>query len=68
MACCSLIHAYAVGRDMEEALSCVRKMKDEGIEMSLVTYSILVGGFGKIGNFEYVAICCIQTITTHADI
>lgn len=49
---CSLIHAYAVGRDMEEALSCVRKMKEEGIEMSLVTYSILVGGFAKIGNAE----------------
>lgn len=49
---CSLIHAYAVGRDMEEALSCVRKMKEEGIEMTLVTYSILVGGFAKIGNSE----------------
>ncbi|KAF8395440.1 hypothetical protein HHK36_019386 [Tetracentron sinense] len=49
----NLIHAYAVGRDMEEALSCVRKMKEEGIEMSLVTYSILVGGFSKIGNTEY---------------
>lgn len=48
----SLIHAYAVGRDMEEALSCVRKMKEEGIEMSLVTYSILVGGFAKMGNAE----------------
>jgi hypothetical protein len=35
---------------MEEALSCVRKMKDEGIEMSLVTYSIIVGGFAKVGN------------------
>ena len=49
---CSLIHAYAVGRDMEEALSCVRKMKEEGVEMSLVTYSIVVGGFAKIGNAE----------------
>ncbi|KAL8233432.1 hypothetical protein R6Q59_019532 [Mikania micrantha] len=45
----NLIHAYAVGRDMEEALSCVRKMKDEEIELTLVTYSILVGGFAKIG-------------------
>ncbi|KAD6796702.1 hypothetical protein E3N88_07598 [Mikania micrantha] len=34
---------------MEEALSCVRKMKDEEIELTLVTYSILVGGFAKIG-------------------
>ncbi|KAF2557584.1 hypothetical protein F2Q68_00014715 [Brassica cretica] len=34
----SLIHAYAVGRDMEE-----------GIEMSLVTYSVIVGGFSKAG-------------------
>lgn len=49
---CSLIHAYAVGRDMEEALNCVRKMKDEGIEMSIVTYSIIVGGFAKLGNAE----------------
>lgn len=49
---CSLIHAYAVGRDMEEALSCVRKMKEEGIGMSLVTYSIMVGGFAKVGNAE----------------
>ncbi|GMP62582.1 hypothetical protein CsSME_00024633 [Camellia sinensis var. sinensis] len=46
----SLIHAYAVGRDMEEALAFVRKMKDEGIEMSLVTSSILVAGFAKVGN------------------
>ncbi|GMP62581.1 hypothetical protein CsSME_00024633 [Camellia sinensis var. sinensis] len=45
-----LIHAYAVGRDMEEALAFVRKMKDEGIEMSLVTSSILVAGFAKVGN------------------
>jgi hypothetical protein len=37
---------------MEEALSCVRKMKDEGIEMSVVTYSIIVGGFAKMGNAE----------------
>ncbi|WZZ46289.1 hypothetical protein YC2023_042548 [Brassica napus] len=37
----SLIHAYAVGRDMEE-----------GIEMSLVTYSFIVGGFSKAGNAE----------------
>lgn len=37
---------------MEEALSCVRKMKDEGIEMSLVTYSILVGGFAKVGDVK----------------
>jgi hypothetical protein len=37
---------------MEEALSCVRKMKDEGIEMTLVTYSIIVGGFAKVGNAE----------------
>lgn len=49
---CSLVHAYAVGRDMEEALSCVRKMKDEGVEMTLVTYSILVGGFAKVGDVE----------------
>lgn len=49
---CSLIHAYAVGRDMEEALSCARKMRDEGIEMSLVTYSIIVGGFARVGNVE----------------
>lgn len=49
---CSLIHAYAVGRDMEEALSCVRKMKDERIEMSVVTYSIIVGGFAKLGNAQ----------------
>jgi len=38
---CSLIHAYAVGKDMEE-----------GIEMSLVTYSFIVGGFSKAGNAE----------------
>ena len=50
----SLIHAYSVGRDMEEALSCVRKMKEEGIELSLVTYSILVGGFARVGNIELV--------------
>lgn len=49
---CSLIHAYAVGRDMEEALNCVRKMKEESIEMSLVTYSIIVGGFAKVGDAE----------------
>lgn len=37
---------------MEEALSCVRKMRDEGIQMSLVTYSIVVGGFARVGNVE----------------
>lgn len=37
---------------MEEALSCVRKMEDEGIELSLVTYSILVGGFAKVGDVK----------------
>ena len=39
---------------MEEALSCVRKMKEEGIERTLVTYSILVGGFAQIGNSEAI--------------
>ncbi|KAL6495095.1 hypothetical protein OROGR_030777 [Orobanche gracilis] len=33
-------------------MSCVRKMRDEGIEISLVTYNILVGGFAKTGNVE----------------
>lgn len=51
-ALCSLIHAYAVGRDMDEALLCVKKMRDEEIEMSLVTYSIIVGGFARVGNVE----------------
>jgi len=51
---CSLIHAYAVGRDMEEALHCVRKMKEEGIEITIVTYSIIVGGFARMANAEYV--------------
>lgn len=37
---------------MEEAITCVRKMKDEGIEISVVTYSIIVGGFAKVGNVE----------------
>jgi hypothetical protein len=37
---------------MDEALSCVRKMKEEGIEMSLVTYSVIVGGFSKAGHAE----------------
>ena len=27
-------------------------MKDEGIEMSLVTHSIIVDGFAKLGNIE----------------
>lgn len=49
---CSLTYAYTVSRDMEEALTCVRKMKDEGIEISVVTYSIIVGGFAKVGNVE----------------
>lgn len=49
---CSLIHAYAVGRDMDEALACVRKMKNECIELTLVTYSIIVTGFSKVGNIE----------------
>nr|GMD52784.1 pentatricopeptide repeat-containing protein At5g04810, chloroplastic [Ipomoea batatas] len=48
----NLTYAYTVSRDMEEALTCVRKMKDEGIEISVVTYSIIVGGFAKVGNVE----------------
>ncbi|KAL6327488.1 hypothetical protein AAG906_021561 [Vitis piasezkii] len=48
---------------MEEALSCVRKMKEEGIEMSLVTYSILVGGFAKIANAEGLVLNNSESIT-----
>lgn len=37
---------------MEEALFCVRKMKDEGIELTLVTYSVLIGGFARVGDIK----------------
>lgn len=37
---------------MDEALACVRKMKNECIELTLVTYSIIVMGFSKVGNIE----------------
>ncbi|KAL5976477.1 hypothetical protein ACLOJK_020810 [Asimina triloba] len=49
---CSLVNAYAVARDMRGALSCVEEMKDEGIEMTVVTYSVLIKGFNNIGDAE----------------
>lgn len=37
---------------MRGALSCVEEMKAENIQMSLVTFSILVKGFASVGNIE----------------
>lgn len=37
---------------MRGALACVEEMKDEDIEMSVVTYSILIKGFNNIGDAE----------------
>jgi leucine-rich PPR motif-containing protein len=34
------------------ALSCVEEMKAEGIELTIVTYSILIAGFGKINDSQ----------------
>eukprot|EP00268_Persea_americana_P064559 TRINITY_DN8517_c0_g1_i1.p1 TRINITY_DN8517_c0_g1~~TRINITY_DN8517_c0_g1_i1.p1 ORF type:complete len:395 (+),score=88.17 TRINITY_DN8517_c0_g1_i1:43-1185(+) len=48
----NLVNAYAVARDMRGALACVEEMKDEDIEMSVVTYSILIKGFNNIGDAE----------------
>ncbi|XBI59580.1 hypothetical protein VPH35_040614 [Triticum aestivum] len=47
-----LVHAYAVARDMRGALSCVEEMKAEGIGLTIVTYSILISGFGKINDAQ----------------
>lgn len=41
-----------MARDMRGALACVEEMKDEDIEMSVVTYSILIKGFNNIGDAE----------------
>ena len=48
----SLIHAYAVARDMKGAISCFTEMVDEGIKPTIATYCILISGFGKEGNAE----------------
>jgi leucine-rich PPR motif-containing protein len=37
---------------MRGALSCVEEMKAEGIELTIVTYSILIAGFGKINDSQ----------------
>ncbi|CAN0910624.1 Pentatricopeptide repeat-containing protein At5g04810, chloroplastic [Linum grandiflorum] len=57
-----------VGRDMEEALSCVRKMKEERVELSLVTYSILVSGFARTGNAEAAHYWFMEAKETQANL
>uniref|UniRef100_A0A453D9K8 Pentatricopeptide repeat-containing protein n=1 Tax=Aegilops tauschii subsp. strangulata TaxID=200361 RepID=A0A453D9K8_AEGTS len=42
----------SVARDMRGALSCVEEMKAEGIGLTIVTYSILISGFGKINDAQ----------------
>jgi leucine-rich PPR motif-containing protein len=37
---------------MRGALSCVEEMKSEGLEMTVVTYSILIAGYGKTNDAE----------------
>lgn len=41
-----------VAGDMRGALSCVEEMKSEGIEMTVVTYSILISGYGKTNDAQ----------------
>lgn len=49
---CSLVHAYAVARDMRGALSCIDEMRTEGVELTVATYSILIAGFAKVLDAE----------------
>lgn len=37
---------------MRGALSCVEEMKSEGLELTIVTYSILISGFAKINDSQ----------------
>jgi hypothetical protein len=37
---------------MRGALSCVEEMKSEGIEMTVVTYSTLISGYGKTNDAQ----------------
>ncbi|CAN6444939.1 unnamed protein product [Victoria cruziana] len=46
----NLVHAYAVARDMQAAVACVQEMKSEDIEMTLVTYSIIIAGFANVAD------------------
>jgi hypothetical protein len=37
---------------MRGALSCTEEMKSEGLELTVVTYSILIAGYAKINDAQ----------------
>lgn len=50
----SLIHAYAMAHDMRAAVACFEEMEAEGILPNAATVSVIISGYAKLGNVEYV--------------
>lgn len=50
------MHAYAVARDMRGAVACVEEMEADGIVPNEATFSVVISGYGKLGNVKYVSL------------
>lgn len=50
----SLVHAYAVARDLRGAVACVEEMEADGIVPNAATFSVIISGYGRLGDAKYV--------------
>ena len=50
------MHAYAVARDMRGAVACVEEMEAEGIVPNAATFSVIISGYGRLGDVKYVSL------------
>lgn len=51
-----MVHAYAVARDLRGAVSCVEEMEADGIVPNEATFSVIISGYGRIGDVKYVSL------------
>lgn len=61
----SLIHAYAMARDMRAAVVCFEEMEAEGISPNAATVSVIISGYARLGNVEYVILPPVLTQFTY---
>jgi pentatricopeptide repeat protein len=50
------VHAYAVARDLRGAVACVEDMEAEGIVPNAATFSVVISGYGRSGDVQYVSL------------
>lgn len=44
-----------MAQDLRGAIACVEEMEAEGVSPNAATYSVIISGYGRLGDVEYVS-------------